>query len=316
MKTNTFCNTMAPEHASQEHIYLNLFSPDKNIRAEAAAGLAATGEEGAKLVLPLLSDTRWVLRYRAAEVLGRSGCRTYAKELLPLLSDEKDHVRYMAVKSLGFLCGNEAAPVVRPLLSDENPFVVRKVREVLNGAENYADAEENSGTEKNSDIKKNSDAERYFSEGVVLYGKQEFAAAESAFLHAADENGDNPNYLCYLALCRKALGRDEDARSCFADALRILPESVFVRYEYADLLLRMGEHNAAAAEFSRILSGTDPENLCWRALSHLGCGILHLEAGNLDSAIQAFSSAEALASEIGDAALCARIGSEIEKYGL
>ncbi|HJJ32960.1 MAG TPA: HEAT repeat domain-containing protein [Methanocorpusculum sp.] len=310
MKTNTFCNTMAPEHASQEHIYLNLFSPDKNIRAEAAAGLAAAGEEGAKLVLPLLSDTRWVLRYRAAEVLGRSGCRTYAKELLPLLSDEKDHVRYMAVKSLGFLCGNEAAPVVRPLLSDENPFVVRKVREVLNGAENYADAEENSGTEKNSD------AERYFSEGVVLYGKQEFAAAESAFLHAAGENGDNPNYLCYLALCRKALGRDEDARSCFADALRTLPESVFVRYEYADLLLRMGEHNAAAAEFSRILSGTDPENLCWRALSHLGCGILHLEADNLESAIQAFSSAEALASEIGDAALCARIGSEIEKYGL
>ena len=115
----------------QESPLSRLTSPDKSVRAQASADLAAAGKSGAEQVIPLLADTNWVVRYRACEVMGNAGCREYAYLLLPLLTDEKDHVRYMAVKSLGKLDCRSEIEKIRERLSDENPFVVRIAKEVL-----------------------------------------------------------------------------------------------------------------------------------------------------------------------------------------
>ena len=116
---------------SQESPLSQLTSPDKSIRAQASADLAARGKSGAEQVLLLLIHENWVLRYRACEVIGNAGCSEYAGYLIPLLTDEKDHVRYMAVKSLGKLNCRSDIEKIRERLSDENPFVVRITKEVL-----------------------------------------------------------------------------------------------------------------------------------------------------------------------------------------
>lgn len=116
---------------SQESPLSLLTSPDKSVRAQASADLAAAGKSGAEQVLLLLSDKNWILRYRACEVIGNAGCREYAGYLIPLLTDEKDHVRYMAVKSLGKLNCRLEIKKIQERLSDENPFVVRITKEVL-----------------------------------------------------------------------------------------------------------------------------------------------------------------------------------------
>ena len=116
---------------SQENPLSLLTSPDKAVRAQASADLAAAGKSGAEQVLSLLTHENWVLRYRACEVIGNAGCAEYACYLLPRLTDEKDHVRYMAVKSLGKLNCRYEIKKIRERLSDENPFVVRITKEVL-----------------------------------------------------------------------------------------------------------------------------------------------------------------------------------------
>lgn len=124
-------NNLTTMNASD--ICMQLFSEDKSVRAEATKALAALGIEGALVVLPLLEDDNWVVRYRAAEVIGLSGCKEYAKHLLPLLLDEKDHVRYMAVKSLGAIGDSQYKGDVKALENDENMFVVRAVSKTLDG---------------------------------------------------------------------------------------------------------------------------------------------------------------------------------------
>ena len=112
---------------------MQLFSLDKSVRDDGAKKLSKMGEEGVKAVLPLLSAENWVLRYRAAEVIGCAGCKSYARNLVPLLSDKKDHVRYMAAKSLGMIGDSFYTDEVRALLSDENPYVVRAASRTLEG---------------------------------------------------------------------------------------------------------------------------------------------------------------------------------------
>lgn len=117
MKTNEVC--------------MLLFSQEKTVRAEAAKTLGERGEEGGRAVLPLLRAEDWVLRYRAAEVIGLCGHKEFSGFLLPLLADERDHVRYMAVKSLGKIGNSFHADAVKSLADDKNPFVVWEVFRTL-----------------------------------------------------------------------------------------------------------------------------------------------------------------------------------------
>jgi HEAT repeat protein len=103
----------------------DLGSPDKAVRNTAAQNLAASGDEAVPLILPLLDDESWVLRYRACEILGLMKNPANNSCLQRKLTDEKDHVRYMAVKGLGLSEDPAAVPAIIPMLSDENNFVRR-----------------------------------------------------------------------------------------------------------------------------------------------------------------------------------------------
>ncbi|MDO5845715.1 MAG: HEAT repeat domain-containing protein [Methanocorpusculum sp.] len=117
--------------STSEYLAL-LYSDDKSVRAEAAKNLAGLGSEGVTAVCPLLSSENWVLRYRACEILGLSGCRDAALLLVPYLSDANDHVRYMAAKSIGRIGNPSFAERIRPLAADANPYVSRMANSILN----------------------------------------------------------------------------------------------------------------------------------------------------------------------------------------
>lgn len=116
---------------SPQECIIRLSDPDKSIRNEASHALAGYGIESLPLVVPLLENESWVIRYRACEVLGllqNSACSPY---LFEKLHDSRDHVRYMAVKGLGLLGDKTAVPVIIPMLEDENPFVRRMTVQTL-----------------------------------------------------------------------------------------------------------------------------------------------------------------------------------------
>ena len=99
---------------------------DKNTRARAMEALAAASPASLSLLISLLEDEDWVVRYRAAEGLGLAGDAGAVESLRAHLTDSKDHVRYMAVKSLGLLDGEVAAgEIAGRLCEDENPYVRR-----------------------------------------------------------------------------------------------------------------------------------------------------------------------------------------------
>lgn len=102
-----------------------LADPEKSVRNAAAKELGSRGREGFTAVLPLLDDASWVVRYRACEVVGMTGCAEAYPVLARMLADSRDHVRYMAVKGLGNLGNRTALPAVLEMQKDENPFVRR-----------------------------------------------------------------------------------------------------------------------------------------------------------------------------------------------
>lgn len=111
---------------SQINEYIaQLSDADKSVRNEAAIALSKCGRKAVFPMITLLDSKEWVIRYRAAEVLGLIGDETAIIHLTKLLTDEKDHVRYMAAKSLGYFKKKELALSLIRMLSDENEYVRR-----------------------------------------------------------------------------------------------------------------------------------------------------------------------------------------------
>ena len=100
-----------------------LRDPDKRVRKQAAAAIAAVGEPALPRLISLLHDDDWVVRYRAAEALCIMKNPGSIPSLVEALSDEKDHVRYMAAKAIRELKAVEARDRLIAALSDENEFV-------------------------------------------------------------------------------------------------------------------------------------------------------------------------------------------------
>lgn len=97
--------------------------PEKDERARGVEACVAFGPAVIPALIPLLSDPWWVVRYRAAEAIGRIGDDRAPSLLVPLLADGKDHVRYMAAKGL-CRCGDGSAILhLEPLTRDENEYV-------------------------------------------------------------------------------------------------------------------------------------------------------------------------------------------------
>lgn len=110
----------------------DLHSPDKSVRNAATQTLAALGDAAVPLIVPLLDEDSWVLRYRACEVLGLIKNPENNFHLIRKLTDEKDHVRYMAVKGLGLSGDVSVVREIIPMLKDENNFV-RRVSVIMLG---------------------------------------------------------------------------------------------------------------------------------------------------------------------------------------
>ena len=73
-----------------------------------------------------LQDEWWVVRYRAAEALGRIRDEGALSALEHALGDEKDHVRYMAAKGLGGYARQSSVDPLAPCLEDENEYVRKR----------------------------------------------------------------------------------------------------------------------------------------------------------------------------------------------
>jgi len=108
-----------------------LRSPDKEKRAAAMEHLAGFGHEAVPILLPLLHDPDWKVRYRAAEALCMIQAPDTVGDLIRATADEKDHVRYMAAKGLREFGTPDAVPALSCLLSDENEYVKRMATAAL-----------------------------------------------------------------------------------------------------------------------------------------------------------------------------------------
>ena len=108
-----------------------LRDPGKGVRAAAATALASVGPPAVGALAAALADGDWVVRYRAAEALGKIRDARAVTALIRALGDERDHVRYMAAKGLGNLGERRAIGPLIGVLADENPFVRRAAREAL-----------------------------------------------------------------------------------------------------------------------------------------------------------------------------------------
>ncbi|HRX34476.1 MAG: HEAT repeat domain-containing protein [Methanoregulaceae archaeon] len=110
-----------------------LRDPDKKVRGQAAAALAAIGDQAIPALVPLLRDDDWVVRYRAVEAIGLMKDDRRAGLLIEALSDAKDHVRYMAAKGLSRLHTGAALEPLAGTLSDSNEYVRKMAARAVAG---------------------------------------------------------------------------------------------------------------------------------------------------------------------------------------
>jgi len=108
-----------------------LRDPEKAVRDQATRNLSGFGEQASGLLINLLGDPDWKVRYRAAEALGAMKDGKAGKTLTSVLRDEKDHVRYMAAKALGQIQYHQAIPGLEVCLHDENRYVRKMAAEAL-----------------------------------------------------------------------------------------------------------------------------------------------------------------------------------------
>ena len=103
-----------------------LRDPVKEVRSQATRALSIMGEPAGEMLISLLNDPDWRVRYRAAEAVGMMKLPGSKNHLIERLSDPRDHVRYMAVKALGEFGDADVLDSIRSCLRDENPYV-RKI---------------------------------------------------------------------------------------------------------------------------------------------------------------------------------------------
>jgi HEAT repeat protein len=104
----------------------SLHDRDKQVRACAVEGLVAIGSGAVPALIAALQDEWWVVRYRAAEALGKIGDERALKSLENAICDEKDHVRYMAAKGLGFFARQSSVDPLARRLEDDNEYVRKR----------------------------------------------------------------------------------------------------------------------------------------------------------------------------------------------
>ena len=100
-----------------------------------------------------------------------------------------------------------------------------------------------------------------FQLGVVLFGREKYAAAAAEFERACELKPDNIEALCNLGHALRLGGREEDALGAFAAAVRLSPGNTFGRANLAELLLNAGKIDEARphVEVAARLAPHDPK---------------------------------------------------------
>ncbi len=111
----------------------SLHDRDKQVRACAVEGLVAIGGGAVPALIAAVQDDWWVVRYRAAEAMGKIGDERAVKPLEDALCDEKDHVRYMAAKGLGIFARLSSVDPLARRLEDDNEYVRKQAAISLGG---------------------------------------------------------------------------------------------------------------------------------------------------------------------------------------
>ena len=154
-----------------------------------------------------------------------------------------------------------------------------------------------------------------FTQGLLLFAARDFAEAAVHFTDALRKNPDNVNYYYYRGVCFQETGAAKEAISDYTSALARQPKAYPIRYNRADLFLQSGDVEKAREDFEEILESAEPDDPHWSALAYLGRGLIQLEEGKIEEAIQDLTTAEDLAKLDGDKLLLARIGEELERSG-
>ena len=128
------------------------------------------------------------------------------------------------------------------------------------------------------------------------------------FEHALAVTTDN--YVAHTNLGEALLGagRDAEAATHFAEALRLRPGWAKAHVNYGKMLAERGEHDAAAAEYAAALE-VDPR----LAMAHYNWGVLLAETGHVDEAIGHYR--EALARDPEYAKAYTNLGWALARQG-
>jgi HEAT repeat protein len=114
-----------------ENLIGAFYDTEKAVRARAVDGLVKIGSAAVNPLISVLQVDEWIVRYRAAEALGRIGDIRAHEPLIRALSDRKDHVRYMAAKGLGNIADDRSTEPLINVLRDENEYVRRSAVKAL-----------------------------------------------------------------------------------------------------------------------------------------------------------------------------------------
>lgn len=189
-------------------------------------------------VVPLLAalanstETAPIWRATAMEALGQAGGREALQTVTALLYDDDPLLRVSTIRALDFLPLNQRFSLLQPLIDDDVTSVRMEVATSLAGVplEQISGEQQDALTalfkEYEAVLQQHADMPSVQMQlGVFYMGRQNYAAAESAYREALHLNAHLiPAYL-NLADMMRATGKEPQARKLLSKALEIAPEN-------------------------------------------------------------------------------------------
>lgn len=155
---------------------------------------------------------------------------------------------------------------------------------------------------------------KIFLEGIQAYKEGRYDDAVMTLKRVSTENPNNSNYLFYLGSSQAQNNQPEEAVKTFSRALEIT-DAIPIRYMRGEIYLNSEKQDKALMDFNYIINCKDEDNQYWKALSFLGRGLIYLEKGDIEMALNDFTGAEKIAQENEDISLHVRITETLDKNG-
>jgi len=153
-----------------------------------------------------------------------------------------------------------------------------------------------------------------FLEGIQAYKEGRYEDAVKTLKRVSSENPSNTNYLFYLGSSQAQNNQPEEAIRTFSHALE-LTDAIPIRYIRGEIYLNSEKQDKALMDFNYIISYNGEDNQYWKALSFLGRGLIYLEKGYIEMAMNDFADAENISQKNEDLSLRTRIAETLDKNG-